>query len=68
MEHTGFATAEPNRSLFAALLDARDRYGAAMPIVEDIARAPLTYRRVVLGAAVLGRRLAQEAPRGGQSA
>lgn len=64
MEHTGFATANIGRSLFAALLDASRRFGPAMPVVEDIAREPLSYRRVLLGAIVLGRRLAREAPRG----
>ncbi len=66
MEQAGFAAADTERSLFAALLDARDRYGAAVPIIEDTARAPLTYKRVVLGAVVLGRRLADEAPAGGR--
>ncbi len=66
MEQCAFATADTGRSLFAALLDARDRFGAGMPVVEDTARAPLSYGRVLLGATVLGRRLAQEAPQGGQ--
>ena len=66
MEQTGFSTAETSRSLFAALLDARDRYGAKMPVLEDTARTPLSYARVVLGAAVLGRRLARAAPLGGR--
>ncbi len=65
MERSGFTAANTNRPLFAALLDARDRFGAAMPIVEDITRVPLSYRRLILGAAVLGRRLAREAPVGG---
>jgi acyl-[acyl-carrier-protein]-phospholipid O-acyltransferase/long-chain-fatty-acid--[acyl-carrier-protein] ligase len=65
MQSTAFQAAETDRSLFAALLDARDRYGARAPIVEDTARVPLGYGRVVLGAAVLGRRLAREAPAGG---
>jgi acyl-[acyl-carrier-protein]-phospholipid O-acyltransferase/long-chain-fatty-acid--[acyl-carrier-protein] ligase len=64
MEHTGFATANTGRSLFTALLDASARYGASTPIIEDIARTPLSYRRVILGAAVLGRRLAQLTPPG----
>ena len=58
MEDTSFATSKVGCSLFTALLDASRRYGAALPVIEDIARSPLSYRRVVLGAAVLGRRLA----------
>ena len=61
MEQGGFATARTGRTLWSALLDAQDRYRAATPIVEDIARTPLSYRRLVLGAAVLGRRLTAEA-------
>ncbi len=66
MEQSGFAAADTQRALFAALLDARDRFGAAVPIIEDTTRVPLTYKRLVLGAVVLGRRLAQEAPQGGR--
>ena len=65
MEQSSFASANTGRSLFAALLDARARYGAGMQIIEDIERKPLTYGRVVLGAAVLGRELAKLAPLGG---
>jgi acyl-[acyl-carrier-protein]-phospholipid O-acyltransferase/long-chain-fatty-acid--[acyl-carrier-protein] ligase len=65
MEHTSFATAQTGRSLFTALLDSSRRYGANLPIIEDIARTPLSYRRVILGSAVLGRRLAKLAPPGG---
>jgi acyl-[acyl-carrier-protein]-phospholipid O-acyltransferase/long-chain-fatty-acid--[acyl-carrier-protein] ligase len=65
MEHTSFATAPTGRSLFTALLDASHRYGASLPIIEDIARTPLRYSRVILGAIVLGRRLAKLAPQGG---
>lgn len=65
MEQASFTTANTNRSLFRALLDARSRYGNALPIIEDIDRVPLSYNRVVLGAAVLGRHLARLAPPGG---
>jgi len=64
MERSSFAAADTGRSLFAALLDASARYGSKMPVVEDIARTPLAYRRVILGATVLGRRLAREAKPG----
>lgn len=64
MEHTGFATANTGRPLFAALLDSSHRFGGAMPIIEDIARTPLSYKRVLLGAVTLGRQLAKEGPPG----
>ncbi len=66
MEQSGFSVADTNRSLFGAFLDASNRYGANTPVIEDVARDPLSYRRMLLGAAVLGRRLAQEAPAGGR--
>ena len=68
MEQSAFATARSDRSLFTALLDAAGRYGPGFAIAEDIAREPMTYRRLILGAAVLGRRLAEEAPLGGRIA
>jgi acyl-[acyl-carrier-protein]-phospholipid O-acyltransferase/long-chain-fatty-acid--[acyl-carrier-protein] ligase len=66
MENTGFATAPTDRSLFSALLHAHDKFGPGMAIAEDVAREPLTYKRMVLGAAVLGRQLAALAPLGGR--
>ena len=65
MEQSSFASANTSRSIFTALLDARARYGAKMPVIEDIERKPVTYGRIVLGAAVLGRELAKLAPLGG---
>ncbi len=46
------------RSLFDALLDARDRYGAKKPILEDQERNPLTYTDVVRASFALGRKIA----------
>ncbi len=65
MEESGFAVVNTNLSLFRAVLNARDRFGAATAIAEDIERKPLGYGKLVLGAAVLGRRLATLAPPGG---
>jgi acyl-[acyl-carrier-protein]-phospholipid O-acyltransferase/long-chain-fatty-acid--[acyl-carrier-protein] ligase len=65
MEHSSFATAATGRTLFTALLDAKARFGARTVIADDIARAPMSYARLVLGSAVLGRQLAKLAPEGG---
>ncbi|HEY0052285.1 MAG TPA: AMP-binding protein, partial [Caulobacteraceae bacterium] len=46
-----------DRSLFDALIDARERYGDK-PIVEDQDRNPLTYTGVIRAAFVLGRKIA----------
>ncbi len=53
-----FATRPIDRTLFAALLDAAAMHGMGAHILDDAQAAPLTYRRLLLGAVVLGRRLA----------
>ena len=58
MVATAFATHDTDRTLFSALLDAKARFGANLPVAEDIERAPLAYGKLVLAAAVLGRKLA----------
>lgn len=54
-----FDTSDTGRTLFRALLDAKDVHGAGKPIVEDVTRTPLSYKRLVMGslalAAPLGR-------------
>ncbi|HEY3694796.1 AMP-binding protein [Phenylobacterium sp.] len=46
------------RSLFDALVDARDRHGARKQILEDQERNPLTYTDLIRAAFALGRKLA----------
>jgi acyl-[acyl-carrier-protein]-phospholipid O-acyltransferase/long-chain-fatty-acid--[acyl-carrier-protein] ligase len=53
----GFDPAVSRHTLPMALLNARDRFGAAKDILEDPDRMPLSYKRLVLGALVLGRKL-----------
>ena len=53
-----FDLARTRKSLFEALIDARDRFGRNKPALEDPERQPITYGRLVLGALVLGRKLA----------
>ncbi len=52
------------QTLFEAFLQARDKYGKGTECVEDIEHQPLTYQRVVLGALILGDKLAQMTTRG----
>lgn len=59
MATTGFDAEGARATLFGALLDASERFGANTPILEDPERNPLTYARLVLGALVLGRKLAK---------
>ena len=45
-----------DRSLFLAIRDAADRFGPSHPIVEDVVTGSLSYRKLFIGARVLGRR------------
>ena len=65
MEQTAFATSPIGRTLFTALLDAARTSGSGTPIIEDIARAPLTYKKLIQAAIALGRPLATLAQEGG---
>jgi acyl-[acyl-carrier-protein]-phospholipid O-acyltransferase/long-chain-fatty-acid--[acyl-carrier-protein] ligase len=51
--------ARTNTTLFTALLDARARHGGKFPVLEDAEFQPLTYNRLILGALVLGGKLAE---------
>jgi acyl-[acyl-carrier-protein]-phospholipid O-acyltransferase/long-chain-fatty-acid--[acyl-carrier-protein] ligase len=53
MSETIFATSNINRTLFQALIDARDVHGGAAPVVEDVKRAPLTYTKLIAGSLIL---------------
>ncbi|AWC24738.1 Bifunctional protein aas [Aminobacter sp. MSH1] len=46
-----------DRGLFHAVCDAADRYGASRLIVEDVVSGALSYRKLLTGARVLGKRL-----------
>jgi len=59
-----FETSPYKRTLFEALLDARDTHGRKMPILEDVEREPLSYDRLVLASFVLGARIAKRTQRG----
>ena len=52
------AGAETNSSLFAAVRDAALAFGPSKPIVEDVLIGALSYRKLLTGARVLGRRFA----------
>ncbi len=53
-----FATSDADKTLFNALADAARIHGAGAPVVEDIERSPLSYRRLLTASAVLGRKIA----------
>jgi acyl-[acyl-carrier-protein]-phospholipid O-acyltransferase/long-chain-fatty-acid--[acyl-carrier-protein] ligase len=51
------STRPVEKTLFSALLDAAALHGAKTSIIEDLAFTPLSYRKFILGALVLGRNL-----------
>lgn len=59
-----FATSDVDRTLYQALLDAKDIHGAKRPVVEDVKREPMSYARLVTGSIALGRPLAAMTQRG----
>ena len=52
-----FATSSIDRTLFEALIDAKDLNGGNAQAVEDVKRVPLTYKKLVIGSLALGREL-----------
>src|SRR5260221_709 len=48
-----FETAETQKTLFGAVLDARGLHGGARAILEDVERRPLTYGRLLAGSFLL---------------
>ncbi|MGB3723604.1 MAG: acyl-[ACP]--phospholipid O-acyltransferase, partial [Pacificimonas sp.] len=59
-----FATADLDRTLFTALLDAKRTHGGNVPVVEDVKRDPMTYSKLVIGSLALGRELAMPTRQG----
>ena len=58
MANMMFQTARIHATLPDALLSAAKLHGMGRKILEDIQRKPLTYSKVIMGSAVLGRKLA----------
>ena len=58
MTEAAWAGQDIDRTLFAALLAARKRHGDRLRVLRDAEGASYDYRRLVLGACVLGRALA----------
>jgi acyl-[acyl-carrier-protein]-phospholipid O-acyltransferase/long-chain-fatty-acid--[acyl-carrier-protein] ligase len=50
-----FATSDTDRTLFQALLDAKDVNGGHSLVVEDVKREPMSYKRLVVASMALGR-------------
>ena len=54
------AATDLSRSLFYATRDAADRVGSARTIIEDVVAGAMSYRRLFIGARVLGQRFERE--------
>ena len=59
-----FKTSNIERPLFHALVDAKAIHGSRHIVLEDVERAPLNYKKLILGSFVLGRKIAQFTKRG----
>ena len=57
MVDAAFRSKDTARTMFSAVLAARELHGGRMPIIEDIDRTPISYDRLVLASVVLGRAL-----------
>ncbi|RZM09271.1 MAG: acyl-[ACP]--phospholipid O-acyltransferase, partial [Sphingomonas sp.] len=54
-----FATSDIDRTLFEALIDAKEVHGANQAVIEDVKRTPLSYSRLITGSLALARPLAE---------
>lgn len=64
MPPESFDAALAEKTLFGALLEAAARHGPSKVVLEDAERKPLTYKRLVLGALVLGKKVTAGTVRG----
>lgn len=64
MEKMMFMTQEREQTLFEALIRSKQCFGGAMPIAEDVERNPISYKRLILGSLVLGRKIKSLAKQG----
>jgi acyl-[acyl-carrier-protein]-phospholipid O-acyltransferase/long-chain-fatty-acid--[acyl-carrier-protein] ligase len=59
-----FRTTSTDRTVFQALIQAAEDHGRARIAVEDPVSGPLSYRKLLMGAAILGHKLMRYAPEG----
>lgn len=57
MSNMMFNTSDTGRTLFESLVDAKRVHGGKKPALEDVERSPLSYKKLILGSFVLGRRI-----------
>ncbi|WP_066553735.1 acyl-[ACP]--phospholipid O-acyltransferase [Croceicoccus bisphenolivorans] len=59
-----FDTSDVSKTLFSALCEARELHGGKTGVVEDVTRTVLSYDRLVVGSALLGKRLSEGTEKG----
>jgi acyl-[acyl-carrier-protein]-phospholipid O-acyltransferase/long-chain-fatty-acid--[acyl-carrier-protein] ligase len=60
MEKMMFMTQEREQTLFEAMLRTKSCFGSSTPICEDVERKPMSYKKLILGSIVLGRKIASK--------
>lgn len=56
MTNMVFETSDTDRTLFQGLIDAAKIHGKSLPILEDVERNPMSYKRLILGSLILGKK------------
>ncbi|MBI2790591.1 MAG: acyl-[ACP]--phospholipid O-acyltransferase [Gammaproteobacteria bacterium] len=64
MSNIMFLGTHLDTTLFQSLIEAKNIHGAKHKIIEDIKREPLSYKKLILGSLVLGRKLSKMTKRG----
>lgn len=59
-----FESSNYKKTLFESLLDAKKIHGANHPIIVDIMRQPINYRKLITGSFVLGEKISKQTSRG----
>lgn len=64
MKEILFKSSDPQQTLFSTLLDAATKEGSRYPIVEDIARQPLSYKQFITRCFILGNLISKKSQMG----
>jgi acyl-[acyl-carrier-protein]-phospholipid O-acyltransferase/long-chain-fatty-acid--[acyl-carrier-protein] ligase len=59
-----FQSSDRHRTLFTSLLDARDITGSSHPVLEDVQRRPIGFRKLIIGSFALGKAMADDTEAG----
>jgi acyl-[acyl-carrier-protein]-phospholipid O-acyltransferase/long-chain-fatty-acid--[acyl-carrier-protein] ligase len=54
-----FSTCNADKTIFRYMLNSRQKFGGKFPVLEDVARSPMSYNKLMMSSFVIGRRLAK---------